>query len=181
VYRGTLPTAYRSLFDRYQLRDAAIKVVGVGSVGTACFVLLLTAGEGDPLFLQVKEASASVLERYAGASVFPNHGQRVVDGYRRMQPAAYSSLRVGCRSGALPGPGSTLSRLPADAAGCFRGVDVMWDSCRQHSQSVATRARPRSTGASPLRRVAIGPLPIYPVASAFFAAARRAFCSTMSR
>ena len=81
-------SAYQSLFDRYQLRDAAIKVVGVGSVGTACFVLLFMAGEGDPLFLQVKEARASVLERYAGASVFPNHGQRVVDGYRRMQPAS---------------------------------------------------------------------------------------------
>ena len=88
VYRRTLPPAYESLFDRYQLRDAAIKVVGVGSVGTACFVLLFTAGDDDPLFLQVKEARASVLERYAGASVFPNHGQRVVDGYRRMQPAS---------------------------------------------------------------------------------------------
>jgi uncharacterized protein (DUF2252 family) len=88
AYRATLPTAYQSLFDRYQLRDVAMKVVGVGSVGTACWVLLFTAGDGDPLFLQVKEARASVLERYAGASVFPNHGQRVVDGYRRMQPAS---------------------------------------------------------------------------------------------
>jgi len=88
AYRGTLPTAYQSLFNRYQLRDVAMKVVGVGSVGTACWVLLFTAGDGDPLFLQVKEARASVLERYAGASVFPNHGQRVVDGYRRMQPAS---------------------------------------------------------------------------------------------
>ena len=88
VYRASLPSAYQSLFDRYQLRDAAIKVVGVGSVGTFCWVLLFMAGGGDPLFLQVKEARASVLERYAGASVFPNHGQRVVDGYRRMQPAS---------------------------------------------------------------------------------------------
>jgi hypothetical protein len=88
VYRGTLPTAYQSLLDRYQLRDAAIKVVGIGSVGTRCWVLLFMAGEGDPLFLQVKEARASVLEPFAGASVFPNHGQRVVDGYRRMQPAS---------------------------------------------------------------------------------------------
>jgi len=87
-YRTTLPSAYESLFNRYQLRDAAIKVVGVGSVGTLCWVLLFTAAEGDPLFLQVKEARASVLERYAGASAFPNHGQRVVDGYRRMQPAS---------------------------------------------------------------------------------------------
>jgi uncharacterized protein (DUF2252 family) len=87
-YRDTLPSSYQSLFDRYELRDAAIKVVGIGSVGTACWVLLFTAGARDPLFLQVKEARSSVLEPYAGASVFANHGQRVVDGYRRMQPAS---------------------------------------------------------------------------------------------
>jgi uncharacterized protein (DUF2252 family) len=88
AYRATLPHSYQSLLDRYELRDAAIKVVGVGSVGTACWVLLFTAGEGDPLFLQVKEARASVLEPNAGASVFANHGQRVVNGYRLMQPAS---------------------------------------------------------------------------------------------
>ena len=87
-YRGTLPHAYQSLLDRYEIKDAAIKVVGIGSVGTSCAVLLMMAGDGDPLFLQVKEARASVLEAYAGASVFPNHGQRVVDGYRLMQPAS---------------------------------------------------------------------------------------------
>jgi uncharacterized protein (DUF2252 family) len=88
VYRATLPSAYQALLDRYELRDAAVKVVGVGSVGTLCWVLLFTAGDGDPLFLQVKEARASVLESFAGKSVLPNHGQRVVDGYRRMQPAS---------------------------------------------------------------------------------------------
>jgi hypothetical protein len=88
AYRATLPAAYQSLLDRYEIRDAAMKVVGVGSVGTACMVLLLLAGEGDALFLQVKEARASVLEPYAGASAFPNHGQRVVNGYRLMQPAS---------------------------------------------------------------------------------------------
>ncbi|HWE22365.1 MAG TPA: DUF2252 family protein [Myxococcales bacterium] len=87
-YRDTLPSAYQFLFDQYVLRDAAIKVVGIGSVGTACWVLLFTAGDHDPLFLQVKEARASVLEPYAGPSAFDNHGQRVVDGYRRMQPAS---------------------------------------------------------------------------------------------
>jgi uncharacterized protein (DUF2252 family) len=87
-YRASLPSAFGALLDRYQLRDAAIKVVGIGSVGTNCWVLLFTAGEGDPLFLQVKEARTSVLEPYAGASVFKNHGQRVVDGYRLMQPAS---------------------------------------------------------------------------------------------
>jgi uncharacterized protein (DUF2252 family) len=88
AYRNTLSSAHQSLLDRYELRDVAVKVVGVGSVGTLCWVLLLLAGEGDPLFLQVKEARTSVLEPYAGASVFPNHGQRVVHGYRLMQPAS---------------------------------------------------------------------------------------------
>ena len=88
AYRETLPTAYQALLDRYELRDAALKVVGVGSVGTRCWVLLLMAGDDDPLFLQVKEARASVLEPYVGKSVFANQGQRVVDGYRRMQPSS---------------------------------------------------------------------------------------------
>jgi len=87
-YRDTLDPAYHCLLDRYEIRDVAAKVVGIGSVGTACQVLLLMARKGDPLFLQIKEARASVLEPYAGRSVFPNHGQRVVNGYRLMQPAS---------------------------------------------------------------------------------------------
>jgi len=67
---------------------AAIKVVGIRSLGTFCWVLLFMANEGDPLFIQVKEARTSVLEPYAGASEFPNHSQRVVNGYRLMQPAS---------------------------------------------------------------------------------------------
>jgi uncharacterized protein (DUF2252 family) len=98
-YRATLPHSIQSLLDRYEIKDAAIKVVGVGSVGTACWVALFMAGESDPLFLQVKEARASVLEPYAGASVFPNHGQRVVNGYRLMQPA--SDMFLGWTAGAL--------------------------------------------------------------------------------
>ena len=88
AYRNTLAHAYQSLLDRFQLKDVAMKVVGIGSVGTSCAVMLFMASEGDPLFLQVKEARTSVLEPYAGASVFPNHGQRVVEGYRLMQPAS---------------------------------------------------------------------------------------------
>ena len=65
-----------------------MKVVGVGSVGTWCGVLLLMASEQDPLFLQVKEARPSVLEPYAGKSLYPNHGQRVVDGCQLMQSAS---------------------------------------------------------------------------------------------
>src|SRR5271165_2688965 len=86
-YRESLAPNHRMLLDRYEVKDAAAKVVGVGSVGTACWMILLMAGGGDPLILQVKEARASVLEAYAGKSLFPNHGQRVVNGLRLMQPA----------------------------------------------------------------------------------------------
>jgi uncharacterized protein (DUF2252 family) len=98
-YRDTLPHSTQSLLNRYELKDIAIKVVGVGSVGTMCCVGLLMAGEGDPLFLQVKEARVSVLEPYAGASVFPNQGQRIVNGYRLIQP--FSDIFLGWARGVL--------------------------------------------------------------------------------
>jgi hypothetical protein len=87
-YRETMTPAHRTLLDRYELKDVAFKVVGVGSVGTFCAVLLFMAGGEEPLILQVKEARASVLEAYAGKSVYANHGQRVVNGHRLMQPAS---------------------------------------------------------------------------------------------
>ena len=87
-YRETMQEDRRLLLDHYELRDIAIKVVGVGSVGTWCGILLLLASEQDPLLLQVKEARASVLEAYAGKSIYPNHGERVVNGYRLMQSAS---------------------------------------------------------------------------------------------
>jgi len=87
-YRATLQDDRQHLLDHYELRDVAAKVVGVGSVGTWCGILLLLASEQDPLFLQVKEARASVLEAYAGRSIYPNHGQRVVNGRRLMQSAS---------------------------------------------------------------------------------------------
>ncbi|MGZ8908707.1 MAG: DUF2252 domain-containing protein [Methylococcaceae bacterium] len=83
-YRTTLPEDRRLLLDRYEFKDIAMKVVGVGSVGTRCSIMLLMGGADDPLFLQVKEARASVLEPYAGQSIFPNHGQRVAMGQRLM-------------------------------------------------------------------------------------------------
>ena len=86
LYRQTLPPVHSFLLERYELKDVAIKVVGVGSVGTACWVLLLMTNDGDTLFLQVKEARPSVLEPYAGSSIYPNHGQRVINGYRLIQP-----------------------------------------------------------------------------------------------
>jgi uncharacterized protein (DUF2252 family) len=97
-YRESLSPSHGQLLDRFELTDAVIKVVGVGSVGTACWMLLLMAGEGDPLILQVKEARASVLEAFAGRSRFPNHGQRVVNGHRLIQPA--SDMLLGWSKGA---------------------------------------------------------------------------------
>ena len=88
AYRETLPEHTRTLFDRFHFFDLAFKVVGVGSVGTRCGICLFMAADDDPLFLQVKEARASVLEPYAGKSLYPNHGQRVVAGQRLMQSAS---------------------------------------------------------------------------------------------
>ncbi|MFN5320638.1 MAG: DUF2252 domain-containing protein [Planctomycetota bacterium] len=87
-YRLSLPDERRVLFDRYSLEDVVIKAVGIGSVGTACFVGLFFSAENHPLLLQFKQASSSVLERYAGKSVYENHGQRVVVGQRLMQSAS---------------------------------------------------------------------------------------------
>jgi uncharacterized protein (DUF2252 family) len=84
-YRLTLPAERRVLLDRYQIVDIARKVVGVGSVGTRCAVVLLMAGDRDPLFLQFKEALPSALEPYAGKSQYANHGERVVTGQRMLQ------------------------------------------------------------------------------------------------
>ena len=85
-YRRTLETDRRHLLDEYEFTDLARKVVGVGSVGTRCWIaLMLGRDHADPLFLQVKEAEESVLSRFVGASKFTNQGQRVVAGQRLMQ------------------------------------------------------------------------------------------------
>lgn len=87
-YRMSLPEERRVLFDRYSLEDIAIKAVGIGSVGTMCFVGLFFSAENHPLLLQFKQARNSVLEPYAGKSAYANHGQRVVIGQRLMQSAS---------------------------------------------------------------------------------------------
>lgn len=99
-YRGTLAEDKRILLDKYELVDLARKVVGIGSVGTSCGVLLLAGAEKDVLILQIKEARASVLEPYAGASKFPHHGQRVVLGQKLMQAA--SDMFLGWTTGRKP-------------------------------------------------------------------------------
>jgi len=88
AYRETLADDRRMLLDRYRLVDVAMKVVGVGSVGRMCSIALLMSEANDPLFLQCKEAGESVLEPFAGKSIYKHHGQRVVMGQRLMQPAS---------------------------------------------------------------------------------------------
>jgi hypothetical protein len=88
-YLNSLPSDRRRLLERYRYADLARKVVGVGGVGTRCWVILLLGRDsGDPLFLQAKEAPHSVLERFASRSAFGNQGQRVVEGQRLMQGAS---------------------------------------------------------------------------------------------
>jgi Uncharacterized protein conserved in bacteria (DUF2252) len=88
AYRESLPDHVQVLFDRFRRCDLAMKVVGVGSVGMVSAVGLFLAAADNPLFLQVREARASVLEPYAGKSVYANHGQRVVAGQHLMQTAS---------------------------------------------------------------------------------------------
>jgi uncharacterized protein (DUF2252 family) len=89
AYRATLQDDRRQLLERFQIVDAARKVVGVGSVGTRAFIVLLQGRDAqDPLFMQIKEATASVLEPYVRKSRYRQHGERVVQGQRMMQAAS---------------------------------------------------------------------------------------------
>jgi uncharacterized protein (DUF2252 family) len=89
TYSQSLPYDRQKLLESFNLVDFGRKVVGVGSVGTRAWILLLTGRDGqDPLFLQAKEAEASVLEAFVGKSKFDNHGRRVVEGQRLMQSAS---------------------------------------------------------------------------------------------
>lgn len=88
-YRESLQPDRRVLVESFEFVDLARKVVGVGSVGTRCWIAFLRGRDnGDPLFLQIKEAEASVLEPYLGKSAYQNHGRRVVEGQRIMQSAS---------------------------------------------------------------------------------------------
>ena len=98
-YRETLQEDRRVLFDRYEIADYALKVVGVGSVGLGAFIVLLTGeGDDDPLILQIKQAVPSVFERFLGPSKAASHGERVVNGQRRLQAA--SDILLGWTIGA---------------------------------------------------------------------------------
>jgi uncharacterized protein (DUF2252 family) len=84
-YYNSLSDDKKSLLERYKIEDVALKVVGVGSVGTRCLIGLFTVNENDAIILQFKEGNPSVLEKYAGDSQYKNHGERIVNGQRLMQ------------------------------------------------------------------------------------------------
>ena len=108
-YAASLQEDRRVLLRRCHLRDVAFKVIGVGSVGTFCAIALLTSDAGAPLLLQIKEAQASVLAPFAGASDYADHGQRVVVGQRMMQAA--SDIFLGWTDAPLDGRYFYVRRL----------------------------------------------------------------------
>jgi len=87
-YRNTLTDGHNALLDHYEIKDIAVKVVGIGSIGTFCAIALLMSRNNDVLFLQIKEARASALESYLSKSLYSSHGQRVVAGQKLMQSAS---------------------------------------------------------------------------------------------
>ncbi len=120
-YRDTLQEDRRVLLDRYTLVDSALKVVGVGSVGLYAIAALFEgAGDDDPLFLQAKEAQASVLERFLPAAAAAHHGERIVTGQRMLQAA--SDIFLGWTEGDL-GRQVYLRQLQDQKAGAV--IDAM--------------------------------------------------------
>jgi len=142
-YRLSLSDERRVLLDRYHLEDFAMKVVGIGSVGTRCYMALFFDKENHPLILQFKESCRSVLEPYAGKSSYDNQGQRVVMGQRLMQSS--SDLFLGWARGrrgydffvrqlrdmkmSLPLEGATAVQLKRYAGYCG------WTLARAHAKS----------------------------------------------
>src|SRR5215467_10567838 len=142
-YRRTLETDRRYLLEQFEPCDLARKVVGVGSVGTRCWIMLFLGRDtGDPLLLQVKEAEKSVLSRFVGASRYTNQGQRVVAGQRLMQAA--SDIFLGWQ------------RTQAGLDGVTRDFYVRHPRDGRRSPATATWRR---TGCGPTARCAAGRWP----------------------
>jgi uncharacterized protein (DUF2252 family) len=99
AYKAQMPDHLRFLLRRFDVVDVAMKVAGVGSVGTRCGIILLMAGDEDPLILQIKEAGRSALEPFVGRSRYENMGQRVVAGQRLLQSASDTFLGWGTEAG----------------------------------------------------------------------------------
>ncbi|WP_341679254.1 DUF2252 domain-containing protein [Niveibacterium sp. SC-1] len=142
-YRASLSDERRVLLDRYRAVDCALKVVGIGSVGTRCYVVLMVSDDNDPLILQVKEAGRSVLEPHLRKSVYANQGQRVVMGQRLMQSS--SDIFLGWMRGkdgldfhvrqlrdmkmSIPVEGFDAGQLARYARGCG------WSLARAHAKT----------------------------------------------
>ena len=145
AYRATLRYDRRHLLERFQVVDVARKVVGVGSVGTRAFIVLLQGRDADdPLFLQVKEATSSVLEDHLPASRFKQHGERVVHGQRLMQAA--SDIYLGWAKGYDPNrhfywrqlrdmKGSAIIEGMAPVTLAFYARLCGWTLARAHARS----------------------------------------------
>ena len=150
-YRETLEFDRRVLLEEFELTDFARKVVGVGSVGTRAWIALLLGRDGqDPLFLQMKEAEASVLEEFLGPSEFSNHGERVVVGQRLMQAA--SDIFLGwlhVESGLDGKPRDFYGRQLKDWKGSAEIEQMVPKGHGRVRQAVRLDARP---GARPQRR-----------------------------
>jgi len=145
AYRATLQDDRRHLLERFEIVDAARKVVGVGSVGTRAFIVLLQGRDAqDPLFLQIKEATASVLEAHLPKSRYGQHGERVVQGQRMMQAA--SDIYLGWTKGLDVNrhyywrqlrdmKGSVLVELMTPLGLTFYGRICGWTLARAHARS----------------------------------------------
>jgi uncharacterized protein (DUF2252 family) len=145
AYRSTLPDDRRHLLERFEIIDMARKVVGVGSVGTRAFIVLLQGrDQSDPLFLQVKEATASVLEDHLPKSRYKQHGERVVQGQRMMQ--AVSDIYLGWTKGYQDNrflywrqlrdmKGSAVIESMTPAALSFYAQQCGWTLARAHARS----------------------------------------------
>lgn len=145
AYRATLQPDRRRLLERFEVVDAARKVVGVGSVGTRAFIVLLQGRDAqDPLFLQIKEATRSVLEQYLPRSRYRQHGARVVQGQRMMQAA--SDIFLGWTAGAdanrhyywrqlrdMKGSATVEAMIPATLT--FYARMCGWTLARAHARS----------------------------------------------
>jgi uncharacterized protein (DUF2252 family) len=142
LYGRSLTPHLRRLFERFAFHDVAMKAVGIGSVGTQCMIALLLSEDGSPLLLQLKEARASILERYIEKSAYRNHGERIVQGQRLMQAASDIFLGWTTIDGhdfyvrqlrdmklGVDFPSITAAQLPQYAGACG------WTLARAHARS----------------------------------------------
>jgi uncharacterized protein (DUF2252 family) len=168
-YEASLIPERRTLFRRYRLVDAAYKVVGVGSVGTRCGVLLMRSGSGEALYLQFKEAARSVLEAHAWPSPYAHHGERVVRGQRLLQAA--SDIFLGFATG--PTGRHMYVRQLRDAKIKPQLETMSWRSLRRYASTcgeVLARAHAR-TGDAVLLSAYLGKGPAFDEAIGAFALA----------